>query len=128
MRFGALFAASGLLAACGGEDVVVSGEVQYAAHTTGDVLLQLVEDESCKRRSCQTPGETVASVRLGEPGPFTLEGKVDDHAHSVYLLGYALGDATSPRDCEAGGAETFDVTDHRDVVLVLKPGICPALK
>jgi len=120
-------AVSALLVACGGETVVVSGTVQYDDHTTGDIVLRLVEDETCHGRSCQTPGEVIASTRLSEPGPFTLQGEVDDHALYVYLLGYALGEATDFWDCEAGGAETFDVANQHDVILVLERDVCPAL-
>jgi hypothetical protein len=123
----ALLTVSALLVACGGENVVVSGTVQYDAHTTGDIVLRLVEDETCHGRSCQTPGETIASARLREPGPFVLEGKVNDHALYLYLLGYALGDSTDFWNCEAGGAETFDVASRHDVLLVLERGVCPAL-
>jgi hypothetical protein len=127
VRTAALLSVSVLLAGCGGESVVVSGDVQYDAHKTGDIVLRLVEDETCQRQSCRTPGETIASTRLREPGPFVLEGKADDQAQYIHLLGYALGEATDSSNCEAGGMETFDVTDQRDVVLALQPGVCPAL-
>jgi hypothetical protein len=128
VRLGALFLAAGLVVACGAENVVVSGDVQYDDHTAGDILLKLVEDETCTGRMCKTPGDTVASVRLSEPGPFVLEGKVDNQASYIVLLGYALGVASRTSECEAGGAEAFEVESQHDVALVLQPGICPALK
>ncbi len=119
--------ASGLLVACGGENVVIRGEVRYDDYTIGDVVLRLVEDETCRGRTCQTPGETIARDRLSAPGSFVLEGKVDDQAQSVHLLGYALGEAQDTWACEAGAALSFEVADQHDVQLVLEPGNCPAL-
>ena len=125
-----------LVAGCGPgrEDILLSGTVVYDAYTSGPIRLEVVEDDTvdCGLFSCseQTPGDTVKTVDLDRPGPFSIHANVQesDSQTGVVLLAYALGAAANTWDCEAGAALSLTVRSHTDLELVLERGQCPALQ
>jgi hypothetical protein len=134
MRCSALFCCAGLvLSGCGPADkgVTVSGTVSYAEYRTGNIEMKLVEDitQDCKifsSCSSKTPGDTVARLTLARPGDFSMKAEVQ--GSRMYLLAYALGEKVNFWECEAGGMQSLDVGDVRNLSLTLVSGECPALE
>ena len=123
----------GLLTGCGlGDvDIVLSGTVTYDAYTSGPIRLMVAESETedCGLFSCstQTPGDSVATADLGQPGAFSIRATVQDSdsPSAVELLAYALGTSTEVWNCEAGAALALTAQSHRNLELILEPGYCP---
>jgi hypothetical protein len=120
-------------AACGPVDkhVTLSGTVEYAEYRSGDIKLELVEDET---RSCspfsscvsRIPGEVVRRATLTRPAEFSISADVQ--GFTMHLLAFAVGETDNRWECEAGAMVSLDVKDTRDLVLTLVAGQCPALE
>ncbi len=116
------------------QTVSLSGEVVYANYEQGSIVIEACQSESSSRAglgsvSITHPGKCVAKKVLSGPGKFSFKAEMTwvDMEPEIDLIFYLVPDANDNFSaCIAGGALYLPLQDHKNLLLNLEDGNCPA--